>query len=107
MGDETIADLLALLGIINKHDIMGYSVKPHGKMCFLASEIIRLPTVVHDAQAECLRKGFPLRFSYRDDRYIVIVEKAWITIENEDLDIAIVEACATALEGVQNDVERA
>ena len=101
MNDETIADLLAFLGIINKHDVVGYSVKPHGKMCFLAPEIIRLPTVVHDAQTECLRRGFPLRFSYRDSKYIVIVEKSWITVENEDLGMAIVEACATTLEGLQ------
>ena len=103
MNDERIADLLALLGIINKHDVMGYSVKPHGKMCFLASEIIRLPSIVQDVQSECLRRGFPLRFSHRDNKYIVIVEKSWITVEHEELGMAIVEACATTLEGAQND----
>lgn len=99
MNDETIADLLALLGIINKHDIMGYSVKPHGKMCFLASEIITLPTVVDSVQEICLMKGYPLRISQRDGKYIVIVERSWVTMEHEDLNRAIVEACATTLEG--------
>ncbi len=109
MSDELLADLLALLGLINKHDV-GYSVKPHGKMCYLANEIILLPTVVDSVQEACLCKGFPLRISYRenDDEYIVIVEKAWITITNKDLNRAIAEACATTLEGTlkegtQND----
>ncbi len=116
MNDERLADLLALLGLINKHDV-GYSVKPHGKMCFMANEVILLPTVVDAVQEECLLKGFPLRISHRggiyhtdDDgndtqvapgKYIVIVEKSWKTIENEDLNRAIVEACAITLEGAQ------
>jgi len=101
MNDERLADLLALLGIINKHDVMGYSVKPHGKMCFLASEIIVLPTVVDAAEQMCLQRGFPLRISYRDNRYIVIVEKVWMTVEDTDLNRAVVEACAKTLEGAQ------
>lgn len=104
MNDERIADLLALLGLINKHDIMGYSVKPHGKMCFLASEIIQLPTVVDAVQEECLRRGYPLRFSQRDDKYIVIAEKSWITVENVELNRAIVEACSLTLEGAQQEL---
>lgn len=102
MNDERLADLLALLGLINKHDV-GYSVKPHGKMCFMANEVILLPTVVDATQELCLSKGFPLRFSYRDGKYVVIVEKSWKTIENEDLNRAIVEACAITLEGAQQE----
>ena len=106
MKDEILADLLVVLGIINRHDyaeniVVGYSVKPHGKMCFLANEIITLPTVVDALQELCLKKGYPLRFSHRDNKYIVIAEKSWITIENEDLNRAIVEACAVTLEGAQ------
>lgn len=101
MNDETLADLLALLGVINKHDDWGYSTKPHGKMCFLAHEIILLPTVVDAVQELCLIKGYPLRISYRDPMYIVIVEKSWITVENVDLNRAIIEACTTTLEGSQ------
>lgn len=101
MSDELLADLLAMLGVINKHDGMlcTYSIKPHGKMAFIAGEIILLPTVVDEVEQLCLTKGFPLRISYRDNKYIVIVEKSWITVENEDLNRAKIEACVTTLEG--------
>jgi hypothetical protein len=105
MNDKRLADLLASLGIINKHDteysVSSYSVKPHGKMCFFAEEIVLLPTVADAVQELCLTRGFPLRISHRDTKYIVIVEKSWVTIENEDLNRAIVEACAVTLEGAQ------
>lgn len=107
MNDETLADLLTSLGIINSHDteysVRSYSVKPLGKMCFLANEIVLLPTVADAVQELCLTRGFPLRFSYRDGKYVVIVEKSWKTIENEDLNRAIVEACAITLEGAQQE----
>ena len=118
MESSKIADILASLDIINRHDAEGtfatYSVKPHGKMSFLAEEIIVLPTVVDDVRDYCVKAGYFLRLSHKggiyhtdDDgndtlvtpgKYICIVEKVWVTVENEDCNRAIVEACAKALQ---------
>lgn len=103
MEASKLADILVTLDIINGHDIDGasfgtYSTKPHGKMCFLAEEIIQLPTVVDETQERCLQQGYPLRISYRDGKYVVIVEQVWATVEHEQLNVAIIGACAIALE---------
>lgn len=102
MEASKLADVLVALDIINGHDIDGagfgtYSVKPHGKMCYLAEEVVQLPTVVDAAQERCLQEGFPLRISHRGDKYVVIAEKVWATVEHEQLNVAIMGACALAL----------
>ena len=102
MEASKIADVLVSLGIINKQDteysVSSYSVKPHGKMCFFAEEIVLLPSVVDDVRDYCVKAGYPLRLSYRDGKYICIAEKSWITVENEECNRAIIEACARTLE---------
>jgi hypothetical protein len=105
MEASKIADVLVSLGLINGHDIDGAgfgtsSTKPHGKMCFLAEEIVLLPSVVDDVRDYCVRAGYPLRLSYRDGKYICIAEKSWITVENKECNRAIIEACARTLEEV-------
>ena len=102
MKDEALADLLGFLGIVNIHenDVFNtYSLKPHSKMSYIANEIVTMRFVAEYIEIECLQQGFPLRLSYRDNKYICIVEKSWITVENQNLNRAIIEACALTLEG--------
>ena len=45
----------------------------------------------------CMNAGMPVRLSLRDDKFICIVEKVWITVEADTIDAAITEACTKAL----------
>ena len=102
MTDELLADLLATLGLINKHDdiVFGmYSTKPNGKMCYTASGILELEHIAYITEKECLDRGFPVRLSKANGKYVCIVEKSWVTVENDSLVRAKIEACAKTLEG--------
>ena len=99
MEDSLLADLLVGLDIINGHDVDGatfgiYSLKPMSMMSYIAQEIVFFPVV---------QEGYQLRMSHKDDKYIVAVEKAWVTVEHEDLHRATIEACARALGGLRSE----
>ena len=45
---------------------------------------------------QCMKAGMPVRLSMKNDKFICIVEKVWITIEADTLEAAITEACTMA-----------
>ena len=106
--------MIAKVGLANKHDIDGYhdtpppgeafatySLVPMSKMSYLAKEIVKMGAIAEAAQTCCLRAGFPIRISFRDNKYICIVEQSWVTVEHAILNRAIIEACVITLEGAQ------
>ena len=104
MNDDLLADLAAQVGLVNKHDdavFATYSLMPFSKMSYLANEIVYMNVVGNAAQVCCLDAGYPIRLSKKDDKYICIVERSWVTVTHEDLNRAIIEACVLTLEGIQ------
>lgn len=109
LDDETLADLLVMIGLIEKYDDLSLPLYgfPMGKMSFLSEGIVRNVTTALRIEEMCLAEGFAIRLSQKGNKYTCVVEGSWMTSTSSDLYRAKVEACALTLEGIlKNETDK-
>lgn len=103
LTDAQLADLLAMLGIVNKHfedsTHPSYSLMPMSKMAYFSSEIVRMVHIADAIETLALEHSINITVAKLPNSLYQCSISDTLVITDPDLSRAKIEACALYLEG--------